>query len=203
MGIEKTFIDLSNSLHRLRDRLQEVRLTIVEDRPEKNDAVIVDNFEYAVEDMLGWVNEAIGPAHIALTAVRHPVDVERAREALSTCQERFQRIDQVFSTNMTSYEHLSDLSRFGESRGNDWKGWVIGVKQGIEQCKEPMTETRNQLGCCWQDMAERNGPSVSIRATNIGQKVVGSAEFASMAPGTVSRRPKGPQRYGENKETGG
>ena len=42
MGLEKTFREFSSQLHRLQDRLRELRLTVVEDRPARNDAVVVE-----------------------------------------------------------------------------------------------------------------------------------------------------------------
>jgi hypothetical protein len=46
------------------------------------------------------------------------------------------------------------------------------VKQGIEHCRPPLDGSRERLAECWQDMAERAGTtSISVRTTNIGQKI--------------------------------
>jgi hypothetical protein len=176
MALEKTFRELSGVLHRLRDRVQELRLSVVEDRPPTNDAVVVDKFEYAVEDILGWVNEAIQLAKAAEQAVGHPMDLDQARHALTTCQERFQRMEQVFSKNLVSYECLKDLTSVGTERRGEWPSWVTSVKQGIEHCRRPVEDAGKVLAECWQEIAARTGTtSISVRTTNIGQKITTSA----------------------------
>jgi hypothetical protein len=172
MGLEKTFRAFTGELHRLHDRLRELRLTVVEDRPARNDAALVDNLEYAVEDLLGWVGESLQSAKAAERAVGHPVDLDRARHELTACQERIQRMDQVFSANLVSYERMKDLASFGSERRGEWPSWVTSVKQGIEHCRHPLETARGRLAECWQDIAERAGTtSISVRSTNIGQKI--------------------------------
>jgi hypothetical protein len=172
MGLEKTFREFSGELHRLRDRLRELRLTVVEDRPARNDAVVVDNLEYAVEDLLGWVGEGLSFAKAAERGVGHPPDLDQARRQLAECQERLQRMDRVFSENLVSYERMKDLSSFGSERRGEWPSWVATVKKGIEHCRLPLENSRARLAECWQDMAERAGTtSISVRATAIGQKI--------------------------------
>lgn len=172
MALEKTFRDLSRQLRMLRDRLDELRVTVVEDRPRKNDAALVDDLEYAVEDVLGWLNEAVENSAKAERAVAHPVDLEQARQSLSHCQELFHRVDQAFSANLVSYERMKDLAGFAGERRGEWPAWVSSVKQGIEQCPPPLEHSRKALAECWQEIAEKAGTtSISVRTTNIGQKI--------------------------------
>jgi hypothetical protein len=180
MGLEKTFREFSTGLRKLADRIDELRIAAVVDTPPaKNGGVIVDNLEYAVEDLRGWLQETLAAARTAERAVGHPVDLEKARHALGICQERFRRIEQVYSANLVSYERLKDLTSFGSERRGEWPSWVTSVKQGIEQCRQPLEDARNQLADCWQEIAERVGmTSVSVRTTNIGQKVVAKGSEA-------------------------
>jgi hypothetical protein len=172
MALEKTFREFSTQLRRLRDRLQELRVTVVEDKPPANDAIIVDNFEYAVEDLLGWLSEGLEAAKKAEKAAGYPVNMEQARRALSTCQEQFQRVEQCFTANLISYERVNDLTSFGSERRGEWPSWVTSVKQGIEQCRHPLKEAGRALGECWQELAERAGTMhVSVQTTNIGQEI--------------------------------
>jgi len=172
MALERTFRELPAQLRRLRDRLQELEVTVVEDRPQANQAVIVDSLEYAVADLRGWAEEALQAAEEAERAVGHPVDLGRARRALSTCQERFQRIERGFAANLVSYDRIKDLTNFGSERRREWPAWVTSVKQGIEHCREPIEGVGQALAECWQEIAERVGmTSVSVQATNIGQQI--------------------------------
>jgi hypothetical protein len=172
MPLEKTFRELAVQLRRFRERVRELEITVVEDRPSTRDAAIVDNFECAVDDLTGWVAEALDQAEEAERAIGHPLDVGAARHALASCQERYQRMERVFSTHLVSYERVNDLTSFGSERRGEWPSWVTSVKQGIDHCRHPLEEAGKALADCWQEIAEHAGmTSVSVRNTNIGQKI--------------------------------
>ena len=156
MGLEKTLREFSTALRRLDDRIRELRVTVVEDRPSRNDGVVPDNLELAVEDLLGWLQEASIAASAAYKAVQHPIDMDGARQALGTCQERFQRLDQVFSSNLVSYEHLADLTSFGNERRGEWPIWV-------------RTVMRNRSGRAPMDEACGRWPSVGRRSPSASE----------------------------------
>lgn len=175
MALEKTLHRFTTSLLRFYDRVGELRLTAVVDRPEKNYSVVVDAIEYAVEDMIGWLGEAVQAAKSAEKAAGHPPDLDQARRAMADCQERFRRIEQVFAANLVSYEKLKDLTTFGSERRGEWPSWVTTVKKGIDHCRQPLEDARDALAECWQEIAERAGAtSISVFG---GQSIVcGSPE---------------------------
>jgi hypothetical protein len=187
MGLEKTFREFSTALLRLDDRLRELRVTVVEDRPSRNDGVVPDNLELAVEDLLGWLQEASAAAAAAHKAVQHPVDIDAARRALGTCQERFERMEQVFSSNLVSYEHMADLTSFGNERRGEWPMWVLTAKRGIDLCRAPMDGARSRLAECWQEIAERVGmTNISVHNSSIGQKIGSAADVRELERETIS-----------------
>jgi hypothetical protein len=187
MPIERTFQDLSTQLRRLHDTLLALRLTVVEDRPLKGDAALVDQLEDSILDQMGLLDEGLKAAQAALKAVGHPPDFGQARSALTHCQEHFHGIEGQFSADLVSYEKLKDLASLG-ARGGEWRPWAISVKQGIEQCRQPLDDASKALAACWQEIAERVGmTSVSVQATNIGQKIVAEAlELRDMARNGVT-----------------
>src|SRR5579862_9659294 len=173
MALEKTFQDLSRQMRRFRDRLFEMRLTIVEDRPETNEPALVDDFEDAVEDLRGWLENALVSAADGERGVGHPVDLDNARRSLLRCQEQFDRIDERFFSGVASYEKLDDLNNMGRNRDSEWTAWAGAVRQGIDHCRLQIEETRSALKACWQEIAERVGTTnISVSTTNIGQKIV-------------------------------
>ncbi|SRR5581483_6747974 len=187
MALEKTFRQFTARLLRLYDRLGELRLTVVVDRPQKNDAVVVDGIEYAVEDLLGWLNEAVHAAKAAEQALGQRVDLDQARRALMKCQERFRQIEKVFAENLVSYDRLKDLATFGSERRGEWPAWVSTVRHGIDQCRQPLDEARNALADCWEEIAERVGTtSISVQTTNIGQKISPSSSEADVEHESVA-----------------
>lgn len=179
MPLEATFHALSVQLRKLRDTFLGVRLTVVEDKPLRDEVVLVDRFGDAVEDLVGWVEESLAAATEGEHAVGNPLDAYRARTALATCQERFNRLAQQFSSELVCYERILELKEFGRRRGGEWLRWTNAVKQGLEQCRQPMQDVNQALSLCWQELAERIGmTSVSVQNTTIGQQV-SAAELIS------------------------
>src|SRR5262249_24191374 len=126
---EKAFQELSTELRRLRDTFEDVRLTVVEDKPLRDEVVLVDRFGDAIVDVIGWIEEALAAAAEGEEAVGNPPDTHRARRALTACQERFIRLAQQFSLELLSYERLDELVRFGRRRGGEWRRWTNTVKE--------------------------------------------------------------------------
>jgi hypothetical protein len=177
MALEKTFRELTGQLRTLRDRLEELRVTVVEDRPRKNDAALVDDLEYTVEDVLGWLHDTLKNSARAEQAVGHPMDLEQARQSLARCQDLFHCVDQAFGAKLVSYERLKDLTGFAGERKGEWPSWASSVKQGIEQSAPALEQSRKALAECWEEIAEKAGTtSISVRATNVGQTIVAPVE---------------------------
>jgi hypothetical protein len=176
VALEATFRELFSELKKLQDTLVALRLTVVEDKPRKGDAALVDHLEDSILDLMGLLDGCLKAARAAHKAVGHPLDLDGARRALTSCQEGFHQIERQFAAELVSYEKLKDLASLGV-RGGEWPPWANSVKQGIEQCRQPLDASSKALAACWQEIAERAGmTSVSVRTTNIGQKIVSKLE---------------------------
>jgi hypothetical protein len=171
--LETTFQELFTELRKLHDTLVAVRLTVVEDKPVKGEAALVDYLEDTILDMMGLLDQSLKAARAAQKAVGNVTDLNAARRALTVCHERFHRLGQQFAVELISYEKLKDLTSLGSERRGEWLPWSNSVKEGIEQCRQPLDAASKSLAACWQEIAERVGMnSVSLQAVNIGQKVV-------------------------------
>jgi hypothetical protein len=123
------------------------------------------------------LDESLKAVRAAQKAVGTVTDLNAARRALTICQERFHRLGQQFALELVSYEKLKDLATLGTERRGEWLPWSNSVKEGIEQCRQPLEGADKALAACWQEIAERVGmTSVSVQATNIGQKIVSKLE---------------------------
>jgi hypothetical protein len=172
MVLEATFADLSAHLQALRDSLKTLRTTAVEDRPLQGDAVLVDVFGDAADDLSGWLEEAIDAAETGRQAVGGPVDLDRARRSLAVCQERFNRLTDRFTSDLVRYERIAELVRLGRERGGEWRAWSRSVKEALDDCRQPIYDATQGLFQCWQELAERAGmTSVSVQTTTIGQQI--------------------------------
>jgi hypothetical protein len=169
MPMEKTFRELVLQLRALEESVKELGI-VLNDRPTKGpDSAVTDAYDYAVDDAGGWLNEAIASAGEAQRAVSEQVDLNRARRSLAACQEKFRRVEEVFSGALFSYERLRELARFGRERRGEWPSWAAMVKLGIERCQKPADRVCDAIAECWQEIAEHAGSSISVQATNIGQ----------------------------------
>jgi hypothetical protein len=167
MALEKTFRQLSLSLHKLEDALKALHATSG-DTP--NDvSVLADRLEETLLDMNGTLYGARRAAVQARKSVSAPIDLDGARRALTRCQERFHRVEQLFASDLASYERLTDFARLGNER-RAWQPWVETVKIGIELCREPMEQASLAIAACWGELAERLGMvNISMHAT--GQNI--------------------------------
>lgn len=188
MALEATFRELFVQLRRVNDTFVALRLTVGEDKPRKGEAALVDHFEDTILEMMGQLDDCLKAARAAHKAVGHPLDLDAARRALAKCQESFHRIEQQFSADLVSYEKLKDLVAVGAERGSEWRSWAGSVKYGLEQCRQPLDSASKALAACWQEIAERVGmTSISVQATNIGQKIVAKVpEVEEMAQNEVT-----------------
>lgn len=173
MALEATFRLLHSELRKLHDMLLALRLTVAEDKPLSGEAALVDYFEDTILDLMGLLNESLKGARAAQRAVGADQDLRSAGRALNVCQDRLQRIERQFSADLMSYEKLKDLAGLGSERRGEWIPWATSVRQGIEQCRQPLDRATKAMAACWQEIAERVGmTSVSVQTTNIGQKIV-------------------------------
>lgn len=180
MALEATFRGLSVCLHHLYDALNELQVTLG-DKPT-DESALADGFETAVLDMMGILHEGRRSALNARKAVGHPLDTDRARRALTVCQQRFHQIERQFASDLVSYEKLKELARLGNER-RGWLPWSNTVKLGIEQCRQPLSETSAALADCWQELAERLGMlSISVQATSVGQQNNGVTDLGALEP---------------------
>ncbi|MGD0860317.1 MAG: hypothetical protein ABR912_13515 [Terracidiphilus sp.] len=173
MALEATFRGLTFCLHQLHDALNELQVTLG-DKPSDDESAMADGLETAVLDLMGILHEARKAALNAQRAVVHPTDLDRARRALTLCQEHFHHIEKQFAVELVSYEKLRELARLGRER-RSWLPWANTAKLGIEQCRPPLEKISTALAACWLELAERLG-MVSVSVRTIGQQIKMPAE---------------------------
>lgn len=182
MALESSFQDLAGQLRKLHDMLLALRLTVVEDKPLRGEAALVDHLEDAILDLMGALDECQKAAAAGRKAVGHPLDLDRARRALAACQDRFHGIEAQYTGRLASYEKIKDLAGLARDRRGEWVPWAGSVKSGVERCREPLDAASKALARCWQEIAERVGTtSVSVRTSNIGQKIVTQSKTEDVA----------------------
>jgi hypothetical protein len=173
MTLEAVFQDLVVHCRTIYDALLGLRLTVVEDKPLAGDVVLVDAFGDAADELLGCLEEALTAATEGQQAVAYPAEVDRARRALTRCQECFNRLRRRFASDLMSYERIAELMSLGQERQGEWLAWAYSVKEALEQCQQLLNDIDHALFMCWQEIAERVGMAsiaaqIHSRATTRG-----------------------------------
>jgi hypothetical protein len=172
MALEARFGELTIQLANLREALLGLQTTSREDKPADDDAVLVDVFGDAAEDLLGWAEGAFLAAVEAHQSAQHPTDLQRTWRGLTICQERVQQISQRLMLDLLCYERIAELTRFGRRRGGEWQAWARSVRGALNDCQQPLFTTGQAIFACWQEIGERIGfQSISVQAMATGQQV--------------------------------
>jgi hypothetical protein len=186
MGLEANFASLNTQEQHLKDALQALCLTVREDLPAGGEAALADDFGDTAEDLLGWLQEALTACTLGeRAAASSPPDLDGARRALVTCQDRHNHIARRFASELTSYDRLRLLARLGRDRGGEWRPWATSVRTALDRCRGPLDDIGQTLFACWRALTEQTaGGGVNVQATNIGQQILLPEEQRGMPPAT-------------------
>ncbi len=166
MTLKNSITALNQALQALSELMEELRLTIQEDHPLQEESALVDLFGDAVEDCLGWLQEARRIALEQQGELDTHTDLLRIRRALPACQELLGRCERRYH-NLVAYDSLRDILNFGRQHGGEWQAWTTSVKESLESCQPYFDEIHQALFHCWNEIADRVGAlSVSIQANN-------------------------------------
>jgi hypothetical protein len=171
VALEAIFRQLVKQIQGLHEALHYLNLALG-DHPENDGAMLADDLDEVVLNLIGLVHEARRAALHASKAVTHPLNLDAARRALTTCHERFHHIEQEFVGKVIAYDKLRALAVLAGERRGEWPHWAGITKERIEECRAPLETVSKALAACWQELAERVGmTSITVQATNIGQKI--------------------------------
>jgi hypothetical protein len=167
MALDAAIDNLVTRLKELGEAVSALQWVAVEDRPRQGDSVLVDIVGGISDDLLGLAREARKCATDSRQAVRPPLDLDKVRRSVTTCQERFNDLSQRFVSELLAYERIAEIKQVGRERRGGWQAWSAEVTRSIERCREPLYEANEALFSCWREIAERAGN------TNIAVRVVG------------------------------
>ncbi len=176
MALEATFRRLCAHLLALHEACTNLRTTVREDKPLQGDVVLVDVFGDAADDLLGLLDESLAAARDGHRAAGYPLDLPRVRHALVTCQHRYQDMTRRYWGDISGYDRLRELRRFGRRRGGEWRAWAVSVKASLDACQGPLWAIDREIFCCWQELVERAGlPAIPVHAVIASQDSVKSS----------------------------
>jgi len=175
MGMESAFRELTGSLGRLRQSVEELG-TVVDDVGQPKGKTVrlhlAPQLSDSVQDVLGWAEEALVLAHHGAETIRQQIDLHGARRDIAGCQEKFHLLTSRWSAEITSDGRRAELIALREGRRTEWREWATAVLESLPIVEQRLAGVRQALLGCWQEMAERAGlTNVTVQNTNIGQQV--------------------------------
>lgn len=176
MTLKKSFENLAEKLECLRLTTEELQWAITEGKPvalteqtlgEEDHALVGKYYEDAI-GLTALTEEAIAAAVEGQQAVAEQIDLARARRMLIVCQDGVNQLTQTFFSKMVSFEAWADFESLSLEQSK-WEQWVLGVKDALRRCPEPIAGVGQALFELWQEITEHAGaPSVSVQAISTG-----------------------------------
>ena len=176
MALGTVFQNLPPALKRLRESVDAVRVHVREDEPTQGESKVAEEYGDLLEQMLDWLDEALAAADKAQAAAEYPRDMDTLRRTLAECQVQLHQVSHCLGADLKGSTRLAELMRVakkykGKQEGK-WREWAKIIRRGLDDCEIPLHDLERAMFDCWRELAEWVGtPSVSIRATSVGQKI--------------------------------
>ncbi len=185
MTLEATFQNLCSGIAEWSQYVQDLRVTIVEDKPLGGDRALIDQLGDATYDVRGHLEEALEFADEARRAVEmNSINSDLARRRLASCNERINNAMKNY-LDLISYERVGELVEMGAEFGREGQAWVGSVKSALDQCRQMMHKVNQLILQSWLELTDRMAISpVAVHATNIGQQI-NAAEVGLLSRGHI------------------
>lgn len=175
---------LAEQLWTLREALLSLRVTVVEDRPQRGETVLVEALGDAVEDLTGWLAESAATVDRTRRRVRHG-NAAQIVPLLAAVDSHLQQIEAALC-QLHSYERLAPLLKMARQQGGEWMSWLHGVGEALKPTQPSAGDVRSALRRCWQAaiehaIREREG----VHNTAIGLQITSKALDFTEGPNTL------------------
>ena len=176
MALETALANLCESLKALHGMLDNLRVMVTEDAPQRGRVALVGQVGEEVSELLGLTEGCLNDALESQRAAAQPYDPNQMRRSLVASQKQFHCLPQILFSRLLNYEQISSLVQFGLQHGPEWMAWVDLLREGLDNCRLAIEGVDDAYFQCWQEIGERliAGP-VSVHTTNIGQQITADA----------------------------
>jgi hypothetical protein len=177
MGLETTFGGLVAAVSELTARLEQLRLSVVEDVPVPGELALADRMADMLDEMIGWAVECTRGAGEGMVASGHPPRMPAIAVALGTCQDAYLKLAAGYFESLDDRSLLDDLAAVGRERGGPWPAWARSVDDDIRSLESFLRDVVAALFACGLEVAEQvSANSVTMSSVNIGQQISPSSK---------------------------
>ena len=165
---QEHYDSLQTAIRNAIERFQELRLTVVEDMPAGDGALLVERCGDRIDDIVGWLSESAEV--VAESRSRKGTGQERdaLRHALAFGESQAIKVAASYSRDLVSYGAIKEIRRLASRRGPEWVLWAYSVEQALDGCRAPVEAVQRALVAAWKELAKEAGAGVIVTNTNVG-----------------------------------
>jgi hypothetical protein len=172
MTIEAAFQKLAATFGVVREELENLSLTVIEDRPASDAELPIERLGDLTVELRGWAEEGLASAVAASREAAHPANLRAASTGLLLANQSFIRLKHRFFDEAAAHHAIDRLRRASRARGGEWLSWSQSVIRALNACRPLLHELDKILLDTWEELVERlANRSVSLQATSIGQQI--------------------------------
>ena len=147
MSLSTALSDLQISQTLLRDAVQELVMTVLEDRPRGSEVAAIDHLAEVVSEFQGSVMGA-GQELVSISDARGlPLRLADLDAALAAAQTRYWR-------DLRSHGPVTELRLVSRGRGEEWRTWQISLEQTLLRCEVPLLRAGEAVRHAWREVGE-------------------------------------------------
>ncbi len=166
MTPEKSFQSLYRRLLQLQEILGAVRTTVTEDKPQHEERALADHFSDGLDDMLGWLEQAMAALRTGETRGKAP-----SGSALGRCHRHVNQLELRY-LELISYHRLGSLVQLGKQERGEWRAWAETVRSGLEEAQPLLATLRGELLACWQELVPSGRQEqIVVQNSVVGQQI--------------------------------
>jgi hypothetical protein len=179
MTLGASLAELDKAIREVDRALGNVHWAAVEAQPSQETGhALVHHLDAAttdLQDMATTARYAVTASHRTVAAQQ---DLRSARQSLIVCQRQYIEMMRRFYSDLVAFDQIDDLYALESEREGEWAQWVVGVKDALKHCSQPLQDLGEALFACWQELTEQNNGSSSVwvQAFGIGPQAVESGE---------------------------
>jgi hypothetical protein len=146
--------DLTGCCRALKERLDGLRVTLVEDRPQGVDLALFTHRGEALDDLSASAVEA-GNAVAQARMAESGGELLNVRRGICACHEILLAIASAYETELAGFERVADVMALARSQGGEWTSWSQAVRDALGDCWRVIHATNRSVFECWKEWGEQ------------------------------------------------
>lgn len=166
MTVMTSLTSLVVHLKKVREEFAGLRTMVVEDKPIKDDVALTGIMGDALDDLVGWMDEALTALSEMVDRLVYPLNPGLIQQILVQAISLFDQVLRRFFSELAAFKPQIELLRLGKQHGYEWLTWARAVRKRLELCYQPIFDANLAFSACWQELNEYGG-GISFKSFHI------------------------------------